>query len=88
MHHNGLATPLHEAVASLSTEVVSILPAMHSLSGCDTTSKVGTKLQSFIQLINQSINLGFMVSPSKYVSFPYHQIERKELNSLCQSMRC
>ena len=47
MHHNGLATPLQEAVTSLPIEVVSILPAMHSLSGCDTTSNVGTKLQAF-----------------------------------------
>ena len=47
MHHNGLATPLHECVERLPEDVVRTLPAVHALSGCDTTSKVGTKLQAF-----------------------------------------
>ena len=42
MHHNGLASPIHESVASLPEEVVNVLPAIHALSGCDTTSKIGT----------------------------------------------
>ena len=46
-HHNGSASPLHESVESLPIEVVRVLPAIHALTGCDTTSKVGTKLQAF-----------------------------------------
>ena len=47
MHHAGNVTPLHESVANLPDEVTRILPAIHSLTGCDTTSKIGTKLQAF-----------------------------------------
>ena len=47
MHNNGVATPLRESVVSLPEEVVRALPAIHALSGCDTTSKVGFKLQAF-----------------------------------------
>ena len=47
MHHNSSASPLHESVGCLPTEVVRILPAIHALTGCDTTAKVGTKLQAF-----------------------------------------
>ena len=46
-HHNGSAIPLHESFESLPIEVVRVLPAIHALTGCDTTSKVGTKLQAF-----------------------------------------
>ena len=47
VHHTGDTSPLHEAVTNLPEEVVRMLPAAHALSGCDTTSKVGTKLQAF-----------------------------------------
>ena len=47
MHHNGSASPLHDSVGCLPMEVVRILPAIHALTGCDTTAKVGTKLQAF-----------------------------------------
>ena len=47
MHHNGSASPLHESVECLPNEVVRILPAIHALTGCDTTAKIGTKLQAF-----------------------------------------
>lgn len=47
MHHAGNVTPLHESVANLPEEVIRILPAIHALTGCDTTSKIGTKLQAF-----------------------------------------
>ena len=47
MHHSGSASPLHESVRCLPIEVVCILPAIHALTGCDTTAKVGTKLQAF-----------------------------------------
>ena len=47
MHHIGIAAPLHESVENLPDEVVRILPAIHALTGCDTTSKIGSKLQAF-----------------------------------------
>ena len=47
MHHGGSVTPLHESVSNLSEEVTRILPAIHALSGCDPTCKIGTKLQAF-----------------------------------------
>lgn len=34
---------LHELAASLSRDVCEVLPAVHSLTGCDYTSKVGSK---------------------------------------------
>ena len=34
---------LHDLVSKLGADVVDHLPAAHALSGCDTTSKVGTK---------------------------------------------
>ena len=46
-HHLNKMSPVHEAVYNLPDDVVRILPAIHALRGCDTTSKVGTKLQAF-----------------------------------------
>ena len=40
-------SPIHDAVHNLPDYVVQILPAIHALSGCDTTSKVGTKQQAY-----------------------------------------
>ena len=37
------AVPVHSLVRLMKSDVVDVLPAMHALSGCDTTSKVGTK---------------------------------------------
>ena len=38
-YHKGSASPLHESVESLPVEVVRVPPAVHALTGCDTTSK-------------------------------------------------
>ena len=46
-HHGGSVNPVHESVSNLPVEVTRILPAIHALSGCDTTSKIGTKLQAY-----------------------------------------
>ena len=35
--------PLHTLAARMSTPLSKVLPAIHSLTGCDTTSKMGTK---------------------------------------------
>ena len=37
------AVPVHNLVAAIDPCVVDVLPAVHSLSGCDTTCKVSTK---------------------------------------------
>ena len=46
-HHMNKMLPIHGAVHNLPQSVIKSLPAIHALSGCDTTSKVGTKLQAF-----------------------------------------
>ena len=35
--------PLHIMYASLGADLCAVLPALHSLTGCDITSKIGTK---------------------------------------------
>ena len=37
------AVPVHSLVYHMNAAVVDILPPVHALTGCDTTSKVGTK---------------------------------------------
>ena len=38
--------PVHELVKGFDAAVIDVLPAVHALTGCDTTSKVGTKLKA------------------------------------------
>ena len=38
--------PLHETCTTLSTDLLKCLPALHTLTGCDTTSKISTKLSA------------------------------------------
>ena len=38
--------PLHKMIENMDDLLVNILPAVHSLTGCDTTSKIGTKLMA------------------------------------------
>ena len=47
MHNSGNVSALHESLESIPDELIRVLPAIHALSGCDTTSKVGTKLQAY-----------------------------------------
>ena len=37
------AVPIHDLVVEMSSILISVLPAVHALTGCDTTSKVPTK---------------------------------------------
>ena len=46
--HNEEVSHVHESFAKLPQTVANILPALHALSGCDTTSKVGTKKKAFM----------------------------------------
>ena len=41
------AFPIHELVDIMDTNVIDVLPAVHALTGCDTTSKVGTNPAAF-----------------------------------------
>ena len=41
--------PLHIILKEMNVNLVDKLPAVHSLSGCDTTSKVCSKLACFTQ---------------------------------------
>ena len=36
------SVPVHNLVRLMKSDVVHVLPAVHALSGCDTTNKVGT----------------------------------------------
>ena len=47
------AVPIHTLANILSSNVIDVLPAVHALSGCDTTSKVGTK-KSALKVAEQS----------------------------------
>ena len=47
--------PVHDLCSSLSTIICEILPAVHALTGCDTTSAIfGIGKQSVFKLINSS----------------------------------
>ena len=39
----GVFVELHVIFYELGEDLVEMLPAVHSLTGCDTTSKIGTK---------------------------------------------
>ena len=45
--NTGRAVPIHNLVVEMSSIWVSVLPAVHTLTGCDTTSKVSTKHAAF-----------------------------------------
>ena len=42
------AVPLHNKNDCLDLSVINILPAIHALTGCDTTSKIGTKKSALL----------------------------------------
>ena len=41
------AVPIHNLVVETPSILVSVLPALHALTGCDTTSKIPTKYAAF-----------------------------------------
>ena len=47
VQHSEKVSPIHESTIHLGGPLVQILPTIHSLTGCDTTSKVGTKENAF-----------------------------------------
>ena len=42
-HNETTVVPVHDLVNHFGSGLVDILPAVHALTGCDTTSKVSTK---------------------------------------------
>ena len=48
-------SPIHESTTHLGGPLVRILPTTHSLTGCDTTSKVGTKEKAFKVASNEKL---------------------------------
>ena len=38
-----LVVTVHDIVNDIDSDVADVLPAVHALTGCDTTSKIGTK---------------------------------------------
>ena len=44
--------PVHNLVNLFGSGVVDILPAAHALTGCDTTTKVGTKSKALKTVIS------------------------------------
>ena len=55
IHNSGVkksTLPLHEICAALGDELTRCLPALHALTGCDTTSKVSTKLAALKAIRN------------------------------------
>ena len=35
--------PIHDLEEKMSNDIIKILPTVHTLTGCNTTSKIGTK---------------------------------------------
>ena len=55
--------PLHLLAQKLDAVLLESLPAIHALSGCDTTSKVGPKLACLKKPLNLELLEGFGVAP-------------------------
>ena len=45
--HRDQVSPVLKAITSLDPSLAYILPAVHALTGCDTTSKISTKASAF-----------------------------------------
>ena len=51
-------TPIHEICTNLldeSADMIELLPVAHTLTGCDTTSKIGTKKMHLQQLSRETL---------------------------------
>ena len=75
------AVPLHEVATKLETTVIDVLPALHALTGCDTTSKICSKnaalktaetgiienLVTFGVLPKTAINVDMIIAAEKFL---------------------
>ena len=51
--------PLHDICTALGDELTQCLPALHALTGCDTTNKIGLQLNTICKPGNSSMVLNF-----------------------------
>ena len=72
VHHIGNVSSVRKAVENISDDVVCILPAVHALSGCDTSSKVGMKVQACkaVQKSEHRSLITFGIAPLDEDMFP------------------
>ena len=49
---NKRVVPINGLTNHMSEKLISVLPVVHALTGCDTTSKVGTKVSALNHLWN------------------------------------
>lgn len=69
----------HLAAQSLGENICGILPALHALSGCDSTSRFGSKKNAL-----NAASLDFVQEALKHLGNPYLSVEQlKELENIC-----
>ena len=59
VHNSGVILPLHDISTALGDELTQCLPALHALTGCDTTNKIGLQLNTICKPGNSSMVLNF-----------------------------
>ncbi len=52
--------PLHDICSALANDLITCLPAVHALTGCDTTSKIATKYAA-LNAVNKTENLPLLL---------------------------
>jgi len=52
--------PLHDICSALANDLITCLPAVHALTGCDTTSKIATKYAA-LNTVNKTENLPLLL---------------------------
>ena len=50
--------PIHELVNYMEPDFIEVLPAIHTLTGCDTTIKVGTKNMAIKEGVKNGCSFG------------------------------
>ena len=58
VQHSKKVSPIHKSTTHLGRPLVQILPTIHSVTGCDTTSKVGAKEKAFKVASNELSEFG------------------------------
>ena len=60
-------TPVHTIVNNMDNSIVDILPAVHALTGCDTTSKVSTKFAAFQATMKYGYEFLYSLGKSEFL---------------------
>ena len=55
--------PLHKGNKILDGTYVNVMPVLHALTGCDTTSKIGTKMADLKRLEHCEEQISFEKEP-------------------------